>query len=73
MFLSRTIEGTIKTVTIRRSSTGKWFVAFSCDDVPAKELPETAVEVGIDVGISSFKFKRPDPLFPAHVISLYYS
>lgn len=54
LFLSRQIEGQIKTVTIRRMPTGKWFVAFSCDDVPAKQFPDTTKEIGIDVGIKSF-------------------
>lgn len=54
LFLSRSIEGDIKTVTIRRMPTGKWFVAFSCDNVPAKQFPQTNKEVGIDVGIKSF-------------------
>lgn len=54
LFLSRQIEGQIKTVTIRRMPTGKWFVAFSCDDVPVKQIPNTTKEVGIDVGIKSF-------------------
>lgn len=54
LFLSRPIEGDIKTVTIRRMPTGKWFVAFSCDNVPAKQFPQTSKQVGIDVGIKSF-------------------
>lgn len=54
LFHSRPIEGTIKTVTIKRTSTNKWFVSFSCDDVPVKELPETNAEIGIDVGIKHF-------------------
>jgi len=54
LFLSRPIEGKIKTITIRRSSTNKWFVSFSCDDVPVRKLPETTAEVGIDVGIKHF-------------------
>ena len=55
LFLSRPIEGRIKTVTVSRSSTGKWFVSFSCDNVPATVLPEAQKqEVGLDVGISSF-------------------
>lgn len=55
LFLSRPIEGKIKTVTIRRSSSGKWFVFFSCDEVPATTFPEPVKEeIGIDVGISSF-------------------
>ncbi len=54
LFLSRPIEGDIKTVTIRRTSSGKWFVCFSCDNVPVKEIPEAIAEVGIDVGIKAF-------------------
>jgi hypothetical protein len=34
LFLSRPIEGGIKTVTVRRTPSGKWLVAFSCDNVP---------------------------------------
>ena len=52
--LSRPIEGNIKTVTIRRESTGKWYVCFSCDNVPEKRLPKSDKAVGIDVGIKSF-------------------
>lgn len=52
--LSRPIEGDIKTITIRKTSTGKWYVCFSCDDVPLKSLPPTAKTVGIDVGLESF-------------------
>jgi len=52
--LSRPIEGDIKTVTVRRTSTGKWFVTFSCDDVPLKPQPPTDKAVGIDVGLESF-------------------
>jgi len=52
--LSRPVEGRIKTVTIRRSSTGKWYVYFSCEGVPLKPLPPTGKAVGIDVGLESF-------------------
>ena len=54
LFLSRPVEGNIKTVTICRSSTGKWFVSFSCDNVPVKEVPASNQEIGIDVGIKHF-------------------
>lgn len=54
LFLSRPIEGTIKTVTIIRSTTGEWFVSFSCDDVSEKPLPKTGKEVGLDVGLNHF-------------------
>lgn len=47
------IEGIIKTCTIRRTSTGKWFTTFSCE-VPDNPLLESNAEVGIDVGIASF-------------------
>src|SRR3990172_3125220 len=54
LFLSRPIEGNIKTVTIRRNSTNKWFVSFSCDNTPMKKVPESTTEIGIDVGIKHF-------------------
>ena len=54
LFLSRPVEGDIKTITIRRMPTGKWFVAFSCDNVPVQILPQASEKVGIDVGIKHF-------------------
>lgn len=54
LFLSRQIEGNIKTITIRRSSTNKWFISFSCDNTPVKTVPKTKAEIGIDVGIKHF-------------------
>lgn len=49
----REIIAKIKTLTITRSSTGKWFACFS---VETKEeiLEPTSKSVGIDVGIKSF-------------------
>lgn len=52
--LHRPIEGIIKTTTIKKTSSGKWFVIFSCDKVPIKPLPKTDVICGIDLGINSF-------------------
>jgi len=52
--LSREIEGVIKTVTIRREATGKWYVCFSCDQVPERKLEPSTDTIGIDVGIKSF-------------------
>src|SRR5262249_6618170 len=49
----RPVEGTVKTVTLRRSRTGKWYVSFSCDLSP-KRLPPTEHVVGVDVGLNSF-------------------
>jgi transposase, IS605 OrfB family, central region len=51
--LHRPVEGQIKTCTIKRSSTGKWYVMFSCEWEPAP-LPENNEAVGIDVGLHSF-------------------
>lgn len=51
--LHREIVGTIKTLTLRRTSTGKWFACFSveiepnaCDPLPTR--------VGVDVGLRHF-------------------
>ena len=54
LFLSRPILGYIKTITVRRTPSGKWLVAFSCDNVPERTAPFSDKTVGIDVGIKSF-------------------
>ncbi len=51
--LHRGLEGTIKTVTIKRQN-GRIYVSFSCDEVPENILPVSTKEIGIDVGIKSF-------------------
>lgn len=51
--LHRELCGTPKTVTIRRSSTGKWFAVFACE-CEVQPLPDEPRVVGIDVGLSSF-------------------
>jgi len=52
--LSRQIEGDIKTVTIRREATNKWYACFSCANVPERVLEKSTKSIGIDVGIKSF-------------------
>jgi putative transposase len=54
VLLHRPLEGTPKTATIWRSSTGKWYVSFSCECVEPVPLPPTGREVGIDVGLKTF-------------------
>jgi len=54
IILHRPIKGDIKTITIRKTLTDKWFVCFSCDNVSQKLLPKTNKEIGIDVGCESF-------------------
>ena len=49
----RPIQGKIKTATIHRSSTGKWYVSFSVECEPER-LPECPEQVGIDVGLKTF-------------------
>ena len=54
IILHRPPEGTPKTATIRRSSTGKWYVCFSCECAEPVPLPPTGQQVGIDVGLKTF-------------------
>lgn len=49
---SRAVEGDIKTITIKRRA-GRWFVCFSCDNVPVPAYPATTKKVGIDLGIEA--------------------
>ncbi len=51
--LHRPIEGKLKTLTLHRHSTGKWYACLSCEVVPAP-LPTSEKAVGIDVGLTSF-------------------
>jgi putative transposase len=50
--LHRPVEGTIKTVTIKREA-GRWFACFSVERA-AVPLPASSAEIGIDVGLESF-------------------
>jgi putative transposase len=50
----RPLEGTPKTATIRRSSTSKWYVSFSCECAEPSPWPNTGQQVGIDGGLKTF-------------------
>jgi putative transposase len=54
IILHRPLEGTPKTATISRSSTGKWYVCFSCECAELPPLPEAGQRVGFDVGLKTF-------------------
>jgi putative transposase len=54
IILHRPLEGPPKTATVTRSSTGKWYVCFSCECADPAPLPETGRQVGIDVGLKTF-------------------
>ncbi len=53
MVYHRPVRGKVKTCTIHRSSTGKWYVCFSVECEPER-LPERTSQVGIDVGLKTF-------------------
>jgi putative transposase len=49
--LHRPLEGSPKTATLHTSSTGKWYVCFSCECAEPAPLPESGQQVGLDVGL----------------------
>nr|HET6900901.1 RNA-guided endonuclease TnpB family protein [Ktedonobacteraceae bacterium] len=53
MVYHREIKGKLKTCTLHRASTGKWYVSFSVEGEPER-LPSLAIPVGIDVGLKTF-------------------
>src|SRR5436305_10630294 len=53
MVYHRPIKGKVKTCTLHRSSTGKWYATFSCEVEPER-LEPTDTQVGIDVGLRTF-------------------
>jgi putative transposase len=53
MVYHRPTKGKIKTCTIHRASTGKWYVTFSVECEPER-LEPVDTQVGIDVGLKTF-------------------
>src|SRR3984893_10926812 len=53
MVYHRPIKGKVKTCTIQKSSTGKWYISFSVECEPERLL-DVPSQVGIDVGLKSF-------------------
>src|SRR5690348_12434738 len=51
--LHRPLEGTPKTVTIRREADG-WYACISCAAVAVQPLPPAGNETGIDLGLKVF-------------------
>jgi len=49
--LHRKLEGTIKTVTLKRG-VDHWYVSFSCEVEEPEKLPVSYEDVGIDLGVS---------------------
>ncbi len=52
--LHRVPKGKIKTFTIKRTPTGKWFVIFSCELPDNNIIHPSNKKIGIDVGIENF-------------------
>ena len=52
--LHRPLEGKIKTCTIKKTPTGKWYVYFSCIVETPEPLPKTGKIVGIDLGLITY-------------------
>ena len=53
MVYHRTLKGKLKTLTLHKSSTGKWYACFSVECEPER-LPENPQQVGLDVGLKTF-------------------
>lgn len=51
--MHRPIEGTIKTCTIKKESSGKWKISFSCE-VETMPLPITDKAIALDMGLENF-------------------
>jgi len=55
--LHRAFEGTVKTVTVSKTATGKYFASVlveTPDEIPARAPVEEATTIGIDVGLKDF-------------------
>lgn len=53
-FKSRDIAGTIKTLTVKRTPLGEYFITIVCDDSETYPLPRTGKAVGMDFGLKHF-------------------
>ena len=55
---SRKIQGTPKTINIKRDTVGDWFISVSCEMekefIPAKIIPMTGKNAGFDFGLKTF-------------------
>jgi putative transposase len=59
---SREIEGQILSATVRRTPTGRYFIAILCD-VEIKQLESTDKSVGVDLGIKDFAITSDGQIF----------
>ena len=52
IILHRPVEGTIKTLTVKREPSGKWYAVFACE-VDPKPISGRLSAVGVDFGLES--------------------
>lgn len=52
IILHRPIDGNVKTLTIKRSASGKWYATFVCE-VGTESIPGRLPAVGVDFGLNS--------------------
>ena len=50
----REIIGNIKTLTLKREATGKWFAIFTAEEEPSPARENNGSRVGIDLGLTNF-------------------
>jgi len=65
----RSIEGTPKTMTIKKAKSGRYFLTVCCDNVPKEAMGTGSGEVGVDLGLNHFVatsdgdfFNHPKPM-----------
>jgi len=51
--ISRPIQGRIVSATIKQTPSGKYFIVFTCADIPEAPKAKTGKSIGIDLGIST--------------------
>jgi putative transposase len=50
----REVEGTTKTLTLKREPSGKWFAVFVVENEPQKRTQNLGGKVGLDLGLKTF-------------------
>ncbi len=52
----REIQGTVKTLTVKKSNSGKWFAVFTSEVKNGEILGKQGAAVGLDLGIENFAY-----------------
>ena len=68
--LHRPVKGTIKTITIKRTQSDKWFACIACVIEPNQQTPNMNKQIGIDMGIKCIVATSDGQLIenPRHLI-----